>query len=168
MQKVKWNIHRNVKLQLRKSFYPLAITELTLGADLDVVSRRASLNWSWRDRIIGGHLHFTSDELSISRSFDVDSQTRVDVRAAFDFHTRRTLFSLRVKPFGRVTATAGNKPGLAVRQAIPLDPKLDVEVAARFHLPDAQFAAGNSAAVSLGDGDFVVDIDELNFRFKLQ
>lgn len=162
-----WNVHPHVKLKLRKRFYPLGVTRLTIGADYDLKNHETSLRWSWKDRIIGARLHVTGEELAVTKSFDIDIQTRLDFRASLDFRTRRTLLSMRVCPFGKVVADTAH-PGLTIRQEVPLDSRLAVQFAARIRLPEARFAAGSAAVVSLGEGDFIVDLDELNFRFLLQ
>lgn len=168
-QKVVWNIHPNIKVKLRKRFYPLGVTRLTVGADYDFTTRETSLKWSWKDRIIGARLHVTGDEVALTKTFDVDVQTRLDLRAALDLHSKRTLLSLRVRPFGRVVAdTTTSDSGLKIRHDLALDSRLAVQFAARLHLPEARFTASNQSPVSLGDGNFVVDLDEMNFRVLLQ
>lgn len=139
-----------------------------MGVDLDLSARRTALRWSWQDRLIGGQLNITGDEFSISKSFGIDTQTKLDARAALNLHTRRVLFSLRVRPFGRVIATSGDDSGLTIKQTIPIDPRLAVEYAGRVHLPEARFCAGQSSALSLGDGNFQFHLDQLNLRFLIE
>lgn len=110
----------------------------------------------------------TSDELSITKSFDLDKQTKLDVRAALDFHSRRTLLSVRFVPFGRVVSASTSDGALAIRQTVSLDKRLSAQFCGRLHLPVARFSTGSTGPVSLGDGDFVVDVDEVNVRFLLQ
>lgn len=130
-------------------------------------TRQITFNWSWKDRIIGGRLEFQGDEISLTKRFDIDKQTKLHVRAAFDIHTRRTLFSVLVRPFG-VTGTDTSPMGLAIKQDISVDKHLAVEVAARVTMPEARFSTHTRSAISLGEGDFIVDIDQLNLRFMLQ
>lgn len=163
-----WNVHPTVTFKLRKLFYPLGLTKLLLGVDYNIHKRETALKWSWKDRLIGGHLSLNGDELSITKSFNMDKQTKLDVRAAIDFHTRRTLLSVRVVPFGRVMAGAGPDGSIAIRQTVPIERRLAIEVCGRVRLPEARFTAGSHASISLGEGNFVVDVDELNPRFLLQ
>lgn len=64
-------------------------------------------------------------------------------------------------------ATAGDESGLMVRQALPVDPRLTVEYAARVHLPEARFFAGNSSRLSLSNDNFEVHLKELCLRFMV-
>lgn len=135
--------------------------------DYDFQTRGTMLKWSWKDRVFGAELHFNKREIGLTKSFEVDKQTRLDVHAALDLHMRRTLLSFRVIPFGRLIADV-NKPGFAVRQNVQLDKRLAVRFAARLHLPEARFAAGNDSLLSLGQGDFIIDVDELDFCVFLE
>lgn len=131
-------------------------------------SRHLSFKWSWYDRIIGGRLEFDADQIALTKRFDVDKNTKLDVRAAFDIHTRRTLFSLSVKPFWGIVANDRPPSGLTIKKKIPMDRHLALEVAGRLSIPEARFSNETTSAVSLGDGDFVFDLEQLNFRFMLQ
>jgi hypothetical protein len=167
LPRVVWHTDPQIKLKLRKRFYPLKVTRLTLGADVDLQTRDVALKWSWKDRFIGGRLRFEGSQISLSKRFDIDSRTHMYVRAAYDVHARRSLFSLDVKPFRGVFAnSSGDGPGFAFKQKIPVDRHVAVEVLARVQLPEARFSSNNS--VSLGEGDFIVDLEQLNFRFLLQ
>jgi hypothetical protein len=155
-----------MRLKLRKRFYPLGLTRLTLGADLDLQTRDVSLKWSWKDRFIGGRLRFEGSQISLSKRFNIDSRTHMYVRAAYDIHARRTLFSLDVKPFVGFSANRDKPPGFALKQKLPVDKRVAVEVLARVQLPEARFSTSNS--ISLGEGDFIIDLEELNLCFLLQ
>lgn len=164
---MKWNVQPHIIVKLRKQFLILGLTKLTVGADYDFRTRQTMVKWSWMDRTFGARLHINSREFALTKSFNVDKQTRLDVRAALDLHRLRTLLSVRVRPFGRVVADP-NDPGLCVRQRVPLDEKLSVEYAARVRLPEARFVADSRFPLSFGDGNFVIDVDELNFRVFLK
>lgn len=138
-----------------------------LGADYALDNRTVTFKWSWRDRFIGARLHFEGDEVSLSRRFTFDERTTIDARVGYDIRQRRTLFSFVVRPLGGIVATDAHA-GLALRHKISLDKRLGLEAAARVRLPEARFSAGSHAAVSLGDGDFEVDLTELNFRVHLE
>lgn len=127
-----------------------------------------AFKWSWKDRIIGGQLEFFANQVSLTKRFDIDKRTKLDVRAAFDIQTRRTLFSLNVKPFGAIVAHDRPPSGLSIRQKIPVDRHLAIEFQGRLNLPEARFSNETATAVSLGEGNFTFDLDELNLRFMLQ
>jgi hypothetical protein len=167
LPRVVWVTEPTMKLKLRKRIHPLGVTRLTLGADMDLHTREIALKWSWKDRFFGGRLRFEGSQLSLSKRFDVDSRTHMYVRAAYDVHARKTLFSLDVKPFaGLYSSGNGHRPGLAIKQKVPLDKHVSAEVHARVQLPEARFSS--NSAVSLGEGDVVVHLDELNLCFMLQ
>lgn len=168
MKRFVWHANPDIKLKLRKRFYPLGLTRLTLGADLDVKTHDVAFKWSWKDRIIGGRLEFFANQISLTKRFDIDNRSKVDVRAAFDIQTRRALFSLNIKPFGGIVAHNRPPSGLTIKQKIPVDRHMAVEVHGRLSVPEARFSNDTNTAVSLGEGDFVVDVDQLNFRFMLQ
>lgn len=153
-------------LKLRKRVYPLGITRLTLGADLNLQSKALALKWSWKDRFIGARLQFEGSQVSLSKRFDIESRAHLYIRGAYDVHARKALFSFDVKPFRGLYASGGRSSGLTIKQKLPVDKHVSVEFLGRIHLPDAQFSTQNT--LSLGSGDFVVDIEELNFRFMLQ
>lgn len=164
--RVVWVGDPAMSLKLRKRVYPLGITQLTLGADLDLHTRAIALKWSWKDRFFGGRLRFEGNQLSLSKRFAVDSRAHIYVKAAYDVHRRKTLFALDVRPFaGFSSRSEDGRPGFAVRKALSLDRSVQAEVCARVQLPEARFSS--SSAVSLGEGDVIVTLDEVNLRFML-
>lgn len=163
-----WKANPDVKLKLRKCFYPLNLTILTLGADVNVRTRDVSFRWSWRDRLIGGRLEFFGNQVAITKRFDIDKRSKLDVRAAFDLHTRRTLFSLHVKPFGPIVPHDRPPSGLTIKQRIPVDKRLAVEVMGKLNLPEARFSTESSNAVSLGEGELSFELQQVNLRFMVQ
>lgn len=165
LPRVVWGFEPKVVLKLRKRFHPLGITRLTVGADMDLQSKDIALKWSWKDRVLGGRLRFEGSQLSLSKRLNIDSNTHMYLRCAYDVHARRTLFSVDVRPFKGLYTNDG-KPGFAFKQKLPLDKNVAVEVAARVQLPEARFSTQNT--VSLGEGDFIVDVEQVNFRFMLQ
>lgn len=155
-----------VVVKLRKRLHPLGITKLTTGLDVDVRTGEVSFKWSWTDRFLGGRLSLERHTLALSKSLPVpDMRAALDIRAAFDIRERRTLFSVAVRPLTTVVGAAGN--GVALRQRLPLDKRLDLEVFARVMLPEARFSS-DRGSVSLGDGDFVLHLDQLNFRLFVE
>lgn len=168
LPKIVWHTDPVVKLKLRKRFYPLALTRLTLGADLDVRTRQVSFKWSWKDRIIGGRLEFHGNQIALTKRFNIDDRTKLDLRAAFDVEARRTLFTLNIKPFLGIVANDGPPNGFSFKQKIPLDQHVSLETKGRITVPEARFSNETTSAVSLGEGDFIVDVDELNIRLMLQ
>lgn len=90
------------------------------------------------------------------------------MRAAYDLHMKRTLFSLNVRPFRGVIANEGPHPGLTIKQKIPLDRHVAVQFEGRLSVPEARFSNETTTAVSLGEGDFVFDLNRLDFKFMLQ
>lgn len=166
LKKIVWHTNPDIILKFRKRFFPLGLTKLTLGIDFDIRSKDVAFKWSWKDRLIGGRLQLDRDEISITKRFDVDGKTHLDLRAAYDLHLRRTLFSIRVKPFPGVSSE--HSGGLRIKQKVPVDKHIAVEVHARVQLPEAKFSTQSTSAFSLGEGDFIVDLDQLNFRFMLQ
>lgn len=168
LPKVIWHLNPSVLLKLRKRFYPLGLTCLTLGADYDMREHNFSFKWSWKDRIIGGRLEFYDDQISLTKRFEIDKRTHLDLRTAFDIRTRRTLFSLKIKPFHGIVAHDRPPQGLSIKQEIPLDKRLSLQVAGRLSVPEARFGNETTSAVSLGDGDFVFDLEQLNFRFLVE
>eukprot|EP00171_Calliarthron_tuberculosum_P018724 IDg18724t1 len=123
-----------VVVKLRKRLHPLGITRLTAGLDVDVQSGAVAFKWAWTDRLFGGRLSIERQTLAFSKSLPVpDMRAALDLRAAFDLRERRTLFSVAVRPLTTVIGAAGN--GVALRQRIPLDKRLDLEVFARVMLP---------------------------------
>lgn len=157
-----------VILKLRKRLYPLAITRLTAGMDVNVSTGAVAFKWAWTDRILGGRLSVEKGTLALTKRIQVpDLRASVDIRAAFDCYTRRTLFSLAVLPLpGVVGAAVGN--GVALRQRVPIEKRVDVEMFARVMLPEARFSSNQHGSFSLGDGDFVLHLDQLNLRIMLQ
>lgn len=167
LPRVVWVADPAMKLKLRKRVHPLGVTRLTVGADMDLHTREVALKWSWRDRFFGGRLRFEGSQLSLSKRFDVDSRTHMFVRVAYDVHKRKALFSLDVKPFaGLYSSGNGARPGFALKQNVPLDERVSAEVHARVQLPEARFSSNST--VSLGEGDVVVHLDELNLKFMLK
>eukprot|EP00178_Gracilaria_changii_P000753 TRINITY_DN1099_c0_g1_i3.p1 TRINITY_DN1099_c0_g1~~TRINITY_DN1099_c0_g1_i3.p1 ORF type:complete len:230 (+),score=23.97 TRINITY_DN1099_c0_g1_i3:831-1520(+) len=166
--KVIWNVDPAIKLKLRKYFYPLGVTRLSLGADLDLRYKKLSFKWSWRDRIIGGRLEFHEDKISLTKTFNIDTRTKLDLKAAFDIHSRKTLFSLNVRPFLGILPYDRPPAGLSVRQKIPVDKRLQIEFQGRLSVPEAKISNDSVSAFSLGEGNFVFDLEELNFRFLVQ
>lgn len=158
-----------ILLKLRKEFHPLKVTRLSIGMDVDLKTRNIGYKWSWTDRLIGAHLTVDRHEAALTKRFSIaEMNAHFDVRAALDLASRKTLFSLNVRPFPGVVAAGPNLDGIAVRKRIPLEKRCDVEVFARLKMPEARFSSSNRAPVSLGEGDFVVHVDQLNFRFVLQ
>ncbi|PXF46083.1 hypothetical protein BWQ96_04089 [Gracilariopsis chorda] len=168
LPKIVWNIDPIIKLKFRKYFYPLAVTRLSLGADLDLRRKQLSFKWSWRDRIIGSRLEFADDKISITKRFDIDTRTKLDVRASFDIHSRKTLFSLNIRPFLGILPHDRPPAGLTIRQKVPMDKRMQVEFQGRLSVPEARISNETASAFSLGEGNFVFDLEELNFRFLLQ
>ena len=142
------------------------MTRLSVGANINPQTRRVMFTWSWRDRIIGGRIEFEDRKISLTKLIDVDKRTKLDLRVAFDLDTRRTLFSVVVLPFQGITANQ-RPSGLSMKQRLNLDKRLSVDVQARLTLPEARFSTDTSSAVSLGEGDFVLDLERLDFRFLL-
>lgn len=163
-----WHLKPDVKIKLRKCFYPLNLTVLTLGADLDARTRDVSFRWSWRDRFLGGRLEFFGNQVSLTKRFDIDTRTKLDVRAAFDIRTRRTLFSVNVKPFGPIVPHDRPPNGLTLKQRIPIDKRLALELMGKLNLPEARFSTDTANAVSLGEGELSFDLQQVNLRFLLQ
>lgn len=157
-----------MKLKLRKRFYPLSLTCLTLGADWDLKTRDVAFKWSWKDRIIGSRLEFFANQVSLTKRFDIDKRTKLDVRAAFDIQARRTLFSVNIRPFGPFVAHDRPPSGLSIKQKIPVDRHLAVEFMGRLNLPEARFSTDTTNVVSLGEGDLTFDLEQVNLRFLLQ
>ena len=154
-------------VKLRKRFYPLGVTRLTLGMDYDLSTRDVSFKWSWKDRIIGGRLHVDRDQISLVKRFELDAHTHLDVRAAYDLHLRRTLFSVAVRPFQGVVADS-TQGGFAIRKKLQVDKRAILDVRARIELPEARFSNNSTAPLSLGEGDLVVTLEQLNLKFLLQ
>lgn len=59
-----------------------------------------SLNWSWKDRIVGGRLNLEGSELSLNKAFRLfETQSIVNLKASYDIHSQKKLVALEVKPF---------------------------------------------------------------------
>ena len=113
-------------------------------------------------------MEFDGDQIALTKRFDIDKGTKLDVRAAFDLHTRKTLFSMCVRPFQGFFAHDRPPQGLRIRQTVPLDKRLAVEVQGNLSVPEAVISTGTTSAVSLGEGNFEFDLEQFNLRFTLQ
>lgn len=156
-------------LKLRKRLYPLGITRLTAGVDLDCRSGTMAFKWSWTDRFLGARLSIERNVVALTKRLPVpDMRASVEVRAALDLHTRRTLLSLTVLPMLGGVVGMSSENGVQLRQRIPIDKRVDVELFGRVRLPEARFATGTDTNISLGEGNFVVHMDHINLRLMLQ
>ena len=128
-----------------------------------------AFKWSWTDRLFGARLSIERNVVALTKRLQVpDMRALVDVRAALDLHTRRTLMSVAVRPMLGGVVGMSNENGVQVRQRIPIDKRVEVELFGRVQLPEARFGAGNASSFSLGDGNFVVHMDHVNLRLMLQ
>ncbi len=156
-------------LKLRKRVYPLGITRLTAGMDVDCRTGAVAFKWSWTDRLFGARLSLERNVVALTKRLPVpDMRATVDVRAALDVHTRRTLLSVAVRPMLGGVVGMASENGVQLRQRFPIDKRVDVELFGRVQLPEARFAAGNDNSFSLGEGNFVAHLDHVNLRLMLQ
>ena len=166
--KIQWRLHPKVLLKLRKVYYPLAVTRLTFGVDYDLQSQSFDFKWSWKDRYLGARLSYEHNQIGLSRRFVIEKRTTFDTKLLFDPRSRKVLFKLDVLPFQGIFQ---QPKGFAVRQNVPLDKegKTSMDIHARIQLPSTNIGTGATSALpfSFGEGEFVVDIEQLNFRLLL-
>jgi hypothetical protein len=57
-----------------------------------------SVKSSWRDTIIDGNINIEGSEISLSKDLRVDDRTAVWLKAAYDWHTGKSLFGSAAPP----------------------------------------------------------------------
>ncbi|EME29217.1 hypothetical protein Gasu2_55440 [Galdieria sulphuraria] len=165
--KLVWKCNPSTKLKLRKHFYPLALTKLTLGADLDLQHGFWTFHTAWKDRIIGGRLAVKDNQVSLVKEFLVDQKNTFNIHISYDWKIGQTLFGFRFSPY-RGIQTNTHPPGMALRRKIPLDYRTKLDVFAWLQFPEATCEATSTGAVSFGTGDFILDIQQLNLYLELK
>jgi len=161
----------SLTLKLRKRLYPLGITRLTTGVDVNCSNGALSFKWAWTDRLFGAKLSLERHQIALTKRLEVrELAAKFDVRAAFDMHTRKTLLSLALRPMsGSIVGMSAANNSVAIRQNIPLDKRVDVEVFGRVQMPEARFSTdAETGRFSLGEGNFVCHLDHINLRLFLQ
>lgn len=161
----------SLTLKLRKRLYPLGITRLTTGVDVNCSNGALSFKWAWTDRLFGAKLSLERHQIALTKRLEVrELAAKFDVRAAFDMQTRKTLLSLALRPMsGSVVGMSAVNNSVAIRQNIPLDKRVDVEVFGRVQMPEARFSSDpDTGRFSLGEGNFVCHLDHVNLRLFLQ
>eukprot|EP00871_Galdieria_phlegrea_P003211 jgi/Galph1/3891/GphlegSOOS_G2566.1 len=162
-----WKFDPSVKLKLRRHFYPLALTKLTLGADLDLQQGYWTFHTAWKDRIIGGSLGLKNDEVFLVKEFIVDQKNTLNFQVSYNWKSNTSLFSFRFRPY-RGIQTNTQPPGVGVRRKIPLDSRTKIEVFTWFQFPEATIEAVSGQRIAFGTGDFIVHVRELNLYFELK
>lgn len=156
-----------VTLKLRKRVYPLGITRLTAGVDVDVRTGGVAFKWAWTDRLLGARLSLDRHAVALTKRVPVpEVKADVEVKAALNLTSRKTLLSFAVRPQQGVVGMNSN--GIALRQRLPIDKRVDVEMFGRVQLPNATIGTDQNNVLSLGEGDFVVHLDHVNLRLLLQ
>ncbi|EKX39286.1 hypothetical protein GUITHDRAFT_143685 [Guillardia theta CCMP2712] len=166
---ITWNLKpKRTILKIRKRLYPLGITRLTLGADFDPMlgSWRRSVKTSWRDLVIGGNINIQGSEIAITKDFNVDERTSLWLKAGFDWQTKKSMIGFKIRPNPGLSARMYSESGpmLQMRKRVPLHENFHVEFDS---LPDAAYTSTSGGKLSLGLGDFKVDMRELNAVIEL-
>jgi hypothetical protein len=168
--KIQCRVEPTTTLKIRKTFRPLKLTVVRLGADFNTQLGVWQFKSSWEDEIIGGKLTLAGRELQITKSWQLsvgameDLVTRLRFRAAVDLQTWKAYARVgfrteRLSPMNVVE-------GFTVFQQVPLDGNkghVKLEVKANFALPEPEIEYSTETQRSLiGMGDIEVSIEELN------
>lgn len=168
--KIQCRVEPTTTLKIRKTFRPLKLTVVRLGADFNTQLGVWQFKSSWEDEIIGGKLTLAGRELQLTKSWQLsvgameDLVTRLRFRAAVDLQTWKAYARVgfrteRLSPMNVVE-------GFTVFQQLPLDGNkghVKLEVKANFALPEPEIEYSTETQRSLiGMGDIEVSIEELN------
>jgi hypothetical protein len=168
--KIQCRVEPTTTLKIRKTFRPLKLTVVRLGADFNTQLGVWQFKSSWEDEIIGGKLTLAGRELQLTKSWQLsvgameDLVTRLRFRAAVDLSTWKAYARVgfrteRLSPMNVVE-------GFTVFQQVPLDGNkghVKLEVKANFALPEPEIEYSTETQRSLiGMGDIEVSIEELN------
>jgi hypothetical protein len=168
--KIQCRVEPTTTLKIRKTFRPLKLTVVRLGADFNTQLGVWQFQSSWEDEIIGGKLTLAGRELQLTKSWQLsvggveDLVTRLRFRAAVDLQTWKAYARVgfrteRLSPMNVVE-------GFTVFQQLPLDGNkghVKLEVKANFALPEPEIEYSTETQRSLiGMGDIEVSIEELN------
>lgn len=164
-------------LKLRKTFYPLKKTVLTLGADYNTNIGVWQFRSSWEDSIIGGRISVAGRELMLTKSWLVklldseDVATRLKFRAAVNTAdwTAYAKFGFRTERI----APLNIKEGFSLKKKLHLDGSrghAKLEVVARVALPEPEIRfstdGDTSRGMVAGMGDVQIAFDELNLLLE--
>jgi hypothetical protein len=168
--KIQCRVEPTTTLKIRKTFRPLKLTVVRLGADFNTQLGVWQFKSSWEDEIIGGKLTLAGRELQLTKSWQLsvgameDLVTRLRFRAAVDLQTWKAYARVgfrteRLSPMNVVE-------GFTVFQQVPLDGNkghVKLEVKANFALPEPEIEYSTETQRSvIGMGDIEVSIEELN------
>lgn len=163
-------------LKLQKTFRPLGITILKLGASYHTHAGVWKYESTWQDPLIGGQLTLLGfRELQLSKSWplypvpgDTEHVTRLRFRASVDLHTGRSTFRMGLRS-ERSRAWNALTDGYTLLQQIPLDKNqhLSLQVQANVKLPEPEIEYSTERSDGgrrslVGMGDVHVTIQELN------
>mmetsp|Transcript_26221 Transcript_26221/g.62354 ORF Transcript_26221/g.62354 Transcript_26221/m.62354 type:complete len:237 (+) Transcript_26221:36-746(+) len=165
---IRWDLNpQRTVLKLRKRFSPLGLTKLCVGADFDPRDRSWKLQTSWVDRIIGGDINLQGTEVSVTKDFALDTRSSLWLRTAYDWKTKKSLIGFKLKPIQGLSQGPGDTPSLYFRKPFSINDNLKIEIGAALGLPEAAYTMGSDGKMSLGVGDFFVDLSDLNLILEI-
>jgi len=170
--KIECIVEPTTTLKIRKTFRPLKLTVVRLGADFNTQLGVWQFKSSWEDEIIGGKLTLAGRELQLTKSWQLtgggfgleDLVTRLRLRAAVDISTWKAYARVgfrteRLRPINVME-------GFTILKQVPLDGgrgNVKLEVKANIALPEPEIEYSTETQRSLvGMGDIEVNIEELN------
>lgn len=98
-QPIEWHVQPTTRLQLRKIFFPFAVTKLSLGVDVNARTGRVAFRWSWKDRLVGGRLSWSGGEVALTKRFPLGGGGgALSVRGSVDVATGRRALAVAIVP----------------------------------------------------------------------